>query len=302
MLDALHSITARPVGAVSPGAPGGRQSSGMGGGDRGGSAFPGLGEYGRSAQGRPDAAPENAAAIVKNGQAEGQDGSGREAGGASEGDSLHLSPEAQAQLRELRQRDAEVRAHEKAHMAAGGQYVTGGASYEYQQGPDGRQYAIGGHVSIDASAVPDDPEASAAKARQVRRAALAPGEPSAQDRAVAAKAATQEAKAAREKQEDGEDASGPAGVAGVAGVEEGSGADGVAAGAAARPETADRPAAAAASAGPGRFDSAVEAREGRTGGIAHALFRAAETYAAMAQRGVMPTALAPGGTGISLQI
>lgn len=290
MLDALHSITARPVGAVSPGAPGGRRSS-----DAGGSAFPGLGEYGRSAQGRPDAAPENAAAIVKNGQAEAQNGSGREAGGASEGDSLHLSPEAQAQLRELRQRDAEVRAHEKAHMAAGGQYVAGGPSYEYQQGPDGRQYAIGGHVSIDASAVPDDPEASAAKARQVRRAALAPGEPSAQDRSVAAKAAAQEAKAAREKQEDTDDASGPAGV------EEGSGAEGVAAGAAGRTETADRPAAAAAPPGPGRFDSA-EAREGQTGGMAHALFRAAETYAAMAQRGVMPTALAPGGTGISLQI
>ncbi|MBD5647558.1 MAG: catalase [Desulfovibrio sp.] len=294
MLDALHSITARPVGAVSPGAPGGRRSP-----DTGGAAFPGLGEYGRTAQGKADAAPENAADIVKNGQTQAQNGNGRETTGASEGDSLHLSPEAQAQLRELRQRDAEVRAHEKAHMAAGGQYVAGGPSYEYQQGPDGRQYAIGGHVSIDASAVPDDPEASAAKARQVRRAALAPGEPSAQDRAVAAKAAAQEAKAAREKQEDTEDeATGPAGVA------ESSGAEGVTAtGGATRTDTAGRPAAADNPEGAHRFDSA-EAREGQTGrgGIAHALFRAAETYAAMAQRGVMPTALAPGGTGISLQI
>ena len=296
MLDALHSITARPVGAVSPGAPGGRRSYGTGGDDAGGAAFPGLGEYGRAAQGKPDAAAENAAGIVKNGQAQAQDGSGREAKGASEGDSLHLSPEAQAQLRELRQRDAEVRAHEKAHMAAGGQYVAGGPSYEYQQGPDGRQYAIGGHVSIDASSIPDDPEASAAKARQVRRAALAPGEPSAQDRAVAAKAAAQEAKAAREKQEDaGDDASGPRGVEGLA---ENSGAEGVAAAeGASRTDTGARPAGSDASA---RFDSA-DTHEGR-GGLAHALFRAAETYAAMAQRGVMPTALAPGGTGISLQI
>ena len=297
MLDALHSITARPVGAVSPGAPGGRRSP-----DAGGAAFPGLGEYGRAAQGKPDAAAENASAIVKNGQTQAQNGA-REAPGASEGDSLHLSPEAQAQLRELKQRDAEVRAHERAHMAAGGQYVAGGPSYEYQQGPDGRQYAIGGHVTIDASSIPDDPEASAAKARQVRRAALAPGEPSAQDRAVAAKAAAQEAKAAREKQEDaGDDASGPAGPARAEGLPENSGAEGVApAGGASRTDTGARSAGADATEGPHRFDSVRESHAGR-GGMAHALFRAAETYAAMAQRGVMPTALAPGGTGISLQI
>lgn len=290
MLDALSSITARPVGNVSPAAPGGRGAYGSAD-----SGFPGLGDYGRTARGNGDAARENAAAIVKNGQEPGGNGNSQEAGAASGGDSLRLSPEAQAQLRELRQRDAEVRAHEKAHMAAGGQYVTGGASYEYQQGPDGRQYAIGGHVSIDASAVQDDPEASAAKARQVRRAALAPGEPSAQDRAVAAKASAQEARATREKREDNGD-----GASGVAGVEEASGPEeGARAGAAVRPEGAarvDGPEAVT------RPESAASHESRAGGGIAHALVRAAETYAAMAQRGVMPTALAPGGTGISLQI
>lgn len=78
-------------------------------------------------------------------------------------DSLSLSPEARNQLRELQQRDAEVRAHEQAHLAAGGPHVTGGASYTYQKGPDGRQYAIGGQVSIDTSAVPGDPEATEKK-------------------------------------------------------------------------------------------------------------------------------------------
>lgn len=129
-------------------------------------------------------------------------------------DSLELSPEAKAQLRELKQRDAEVRAHERAHMAAGGQYVKGGPHYTFQQGPDGRQYAIGGHVDIDVSKVPGDPEATRQKAEQVRRAASAPGEPSAQDREVAAEAAALSSKAAREEQEQKrhdaeEDASSP---------------------------------------------------------------------------------------------
>ncbi len=44
-------------------------------------------------------------------------------------------------ISELKQRDAEVKAHEAAHMAASGGFATGGASFEYQQGPDGVQYA-----------------------------------------------------------------------------------------------------------------------------------------------------------------
>lgn len=124
------------------------------------------------------------------------------------GDSVQLSPEAEQQLKELKQRDAEVRAHERAHMAAAGQHAVGGAQYTYQAGPDGRRYAIGGHVNIDTSSVPDDPEASEEKAQQVRRAALAPGDPSAQDMQVAAQAAQMEAEARvdarEEKKEEGE--------------------------------------------------------------------------------------------------
>ena len=121
------------------------------------------------------------------------------------GDSVQLSPEAEQQLKELKQRDAEVRAHERAHMAAAGQHAMGGAQYTYQAGPDGRRYAIGGHVNIDTTSVPDDPEASEEKAQQVRRAALAPGDPSAQDMQVAAKASQMEAEArvdAREEEQD----------------------------------------------------------------------------------------------------
>lgn len=97
-----------------------------------------------------------------------------------------LSEEQSQQLQELKNRDREVRAHEQAHQSAGGQYA-GGASYEYQQGPDGQRYAVGGEVSIDISAE-SDPEATIAKMRVVRAAAMAPAEPSSQDRSVAASA------------------------------------------------------------------------------------------------------------------
>lgn len=105
------------------------------------------------------------------------------------------------ELQELKQRDHEVREHEQAHIAAGGQYVRGGASYSYERGPDGRQYATGGEVAIDTSAIPDDPEATIRKMQVVRKAALAPAEPSAQDRSVAAEAATTESQARVELRE-----------------------------------------------------------------------------------------------------
>lgn len=89
---------------------------------------------------------------------------------------------------QLASRDREVRAHEQAHAAVGGQYA-GSPTYTYQRGPDGVSYAIGGEVSIDTSPIPNDPEATLRKAEQIARAANAPAEPSGQDRSVAAQAA-----------------------------------------------------------------------------------------------------------------
>lgn len=108
---------------------------------------------------------------------------------------LELSDEERQLLKELRARDAEVRAHEQAHLAAAGPYANGAPTFEFQTGPDGRQYAVGGEVSIDSSPVPGDPEATARKAQTIKRAALAPSDPSAQDRQVAAQAAQLEAQA-----------------------------------------------------------------------------------------------------------
>ena len=102
----------------------------------------------------------------------------------------------------LEDRDREVRAHEQAHLAAAGALARGGAKYEYQTGPDGRRYAVGGSVSIDTSPVANDPEATIQKAERIKRAALAPAEPSSTDRAVAAKADRLKVRAQRELQQE----------------------------------------------------------------------------------------------------
>ena len=68
-------------------------------------------------------------------------------------------------------------------------------SNEYETGPDGQRYAVGGEVGIDTSAIPGDPEATLLKAQTVMRAAMAPAEPSAQDQLVAAAAKTMESQA-----------------------------------------------------------------------------------------------------------
>ncbi len=99
-----------------------------------------------------------------------------------------FTEEEQKQIDELKSRDREVKTHEQAHIAAGGSYVLGGASYDYQTGPDGKQYAVGGSVNIDTSPVEGDPEATIAKAQVVIKAALAPAEPSGQDQKVASAA------------------------------------------------------------------------------------------------------------------
>lgn len=111
------------------------------------------------------------------------------------------TPEEQKEITELKSRDTEVKAHEQAHIAAGGQYVRGVAHFEYQTGPDGKKYAIGGEVSIDASKESGDPQATISKMQTIIRAAMAPASPSGQDRAVAAKATRIEMEARTEAME-----------------------------------------------------------------------------------------------------
>lgn len=101
-------------------------------------------------------------------------------------------------VRELKDRDRDVRQHEQKHWAAAGGLAKGGPRYHYQIGPDGKPYAVGGEVQIDTSPVPGDPEATRGKAEQIRRAALAPGDASGPDLAVALGARKLEAHASQE--------------------------------------------------------------------------------------------------------
>lgn len=98
-----------------------------------------------------------------------------------------LTADEQREVQRLQKRDAEVRAHEQAHAAAGGAHA-GAPSYGYETGPDGKRYAVSGEVSIDTSEIEGDSQASLQKLEQVARAALAPAQPSGQDRKVAAQA------------------------------------------------------------------------------------------------------------------
>ncbi len=114
-------------------------------------------------------------------------GEGRQAVGKSE-----LSQDEQKKVRELQQRDQRVRAHEQAHVAASGRIAVSAPSYEYEAGPDGKQYAVGGSVNYNVPAA-QTPREELLLAQQLRRMALAPMDPSPKDRATAAEASTKEA-------------------------------------------------------------------------------------------------------------
>lgn len=108
-----------------------------------------------------------------------------------------LTPEDQRLVDKLVATDRTVRAHERAHLSAGGDLVRGSASFEYQTGPDGKRYAVGGEVSIDTSKG-RTPEETIPKAQRIRAAALAPANPSSQDQHVAAMASRMEMQAQQE--------------------------------------------------------------------------------------------------------
>lgn len=108
-------------------------------------------------------------------------------GGTSGSKGAQLSEADQQRVRELQQRDREVRAHELAHVAAGAGLILRGASFTYETGPDGQRYAIGGEVTIDTSPG-KTAEETLSKASRIKAAALAPADPSPQDMQVAGKA------------------------------------------------------------------------------------------------------------------
>jgi hypothetical protein len=140
--------------------------------------------------------------------AKGQEGAAQESAepvgkklgtGAKGPDGEALSQAERMQVAELEMIDTKVRAHELAHLAAAGSYATGGASFQYAKGPDGKQYAVAGEVGID-TGKESSPEATISKMQTVRAAALAPADPSPQDQKVAARASLVIGEASQELQ------------------------------------------------------------------------------------------------------
>jgi len=192
-------------------------STGSGGRTRGtasqqGSADGRTGSAGAEAgAGASDAARNPAAAA-----AQGEAGGVQQDDDDADGDGLSEAEEKQVQ--ELKERDREVRAHEQAHARVGGAYASA-PSYTFQQGPDGKRYAIGGEVQID-TAKERTPEATIRKMQIVIRAATAPAEPSSQDLKVAQQARSQLSEAQAElRQQKAEELNGGDEEAGAIGVE-----------------------------------------------------------------------------------
>lgn len=139
---------------------------------------------------RPQIQPDVQAA-TDNGTGQEKDNAQDESAGKQDAQSEQQSQQQEQQnlqeIEQLKARDQEVRTHEQAHAAKGGQYA-GSPQYEYTTGPDNKRYVTDGEVSIDISEA-QTPEQTLRKMEQVRAAALAPAEPSSQDLKVAAEAA-----------------------------------------------------------------------------------------------------------------
>ncbi|MBU0567723.1 hypothetical protein KJ693_06605 [bacterium] len=121
--------------------------------------------------------------------------------------SKELTEEEKKEVEKLKKRDQEVRQHEQTHIRASGGNSIGSPRYEYETGPDGKRYAVGGEVNIDMSKE-DTPKETLQKAREIERGALAPSEPSSADRKVAQEARQMQREARQEIASEGREEDG----------------------------------------------------------------------------------------------
>jgi hypothetical protein len=85
-------------------------------------------------------------------------------------------------LDRFQNRDQEVKTHEQVHASS--TTTTSAMNYNYQLGPDGKLYAMGGSVRFDTS-IPQDKEAASSKLEELKKAANAPGSLSSADAQIA---------------------------------------------------------------------------------------------------------------------
>ncbi|MCP5047184.1 MAG: hypothetical protein GY940_08430 [bacterium] len=101
------------------------------------------------------------------------------------------------EIQKLQQLERSVREHERAHLRSARDLALSSPGYDYERGPDGQKYAVGGEVHIDGSISAGDAEETIEKTRKVQNAALAPSDPSPKDRQAASQARIIESKAHR---------------------------------------------------------------------------------------------------------
>lgn len=89
-------------------------------------------------------------------------------------------------------KDLENRDTQPHHVAAAAGYVRGRIHYEFQTGPDGLKYAIGNHVELDTSAIPNESEKTIQEPQVIRQTLLAGGEASSSDIELASAASSME--------------------------------------------------------------------------------------------------------------
>jgi len=85
-------------------------------------------------------------------------------------------------LEKFKKTDAQVRTHEQIHASIG--HTTTPIAYNYQKGPDGQMYAVGGNVRLDTS-IPTEPKAAAFKLDQILKAASGVPDSSGADNTIA---------------------------------------------------------------------------------------------------------------------
>jgi len=85
-------------------------------------------------------------------------------------------------INKFQQKDSETKAHEQLHASLG--TTTAPISYNYQVGPDGKLYAVGGSVRFDTS-IPEDEASAAIKLDELQKASSAPEGLSGADSTVA---------------------------------------------------------------------------------------------------------------------
>lgn len=85
-------------------------------------------------------------------------------------------------LNKFKNKDSEVKTHEQTH--ASGATTTSAINYNYQVGPDGKLYAIGGSVRFDTS-IPKDPQSAKVKMDQLQSASSSVSSLSGADASIA---------------------------------------------------------------------------------------------------------------------